>query len=92
MTNGPHLLPTFLVKSRVALLIDGWTNLLSLDVRPPSCVLNAFTDAAVANCDALDGVEDGIISLPGQYNFNAASIVGQTVNCSEPEGIVVITD
>lgn len=62
------------------------------DTRPPSCVLDAFTDAAIAACDELDGVADNIISYPGLCNFQASSLVGQTVNCSDPSGDIVITD
>ncbi|KAH6645214.1 Tannase/feruloyl esterase [Truncatella angustata] len=63
-----------------------------LDVRPPACVLEAFREAAIAECDAADGVEDGIISLPGRCDFAAASIVGQLVDCNNPAGTVAITE
>lgn len=62
-----------------------------IDIQPPPCVLNALTDAAIAACDALDGIEDGVISLPGQCNFSAAAIVGQVVECTNPSGSVTIT-
>ena len=62
------------------------------DTQPPACVLEAFTDAAIDACDLLDGVKDGIISLPGQCHFKASSIIGQTVNCSNPSGQITITD
>jgi hypothetical protein len=63
-----------------------------LDVRPPACVLQAFTDAAVTACDELDGVKDGIITLPGQCLFDATSIVGQTVSCTAPNETIEITE
>lgn len=64
----------------------------SLDVRPPACILQAFTDAAIATCDELDGVKDGIISLPGQCLFDATSIVGQAVSCTAPNETIEITE
>ncbi|KAI8165397.1 hypothetical protein K4K49_011514 [Colletotrichum sp. SAR 10_70] len=63
-----------------------------LDVIPPSCVLNAFTDAAIEACDELDGVKDSIISLPGSCNFNASSLIGQTVACTNPNATITIDE
>ncbi|OOF99186.1 hypothetical protein ASPCADRAFT_204850 [Aspergillus carbonarius ITEM 5010] len=76
------------------LLAEYWPAFLAqlLDTQPPACVLEAFTDAAIDACDLLDGVKDGIISLPGQCHFKASSIIGQTVNCSNPSGQITITD
>ncbi|ETS76935.1 hypothetical protein PFICI_10809 [Pestalotiopsis fici W106-1] len=75
-------------------LYEFWPVLMSniLDVRPPACVLQAFTSSAIAACDDLDGVKDGSISLPGQCRFDAMSMVGQTVNCTAPEGTIQITE
>ncbi|KAJ5294878.1 hypothetical protein N7508_009699 [Penicillium antarcticum] len=61
-----------------------------LDSKPPLCVVEAFTQAAIAECDGLDGVTDGIIAYPGQCHFEASSLVGQKVNCSDPNGAVTI--
>ncbi|KAK6085534.1 feruloyl esterase b precursor [Seiridium cupressi] len=63
-----------------------------LETRPPSCVLQAITKAATAACDGLDGVTDSVIAYPGQCKFDAKSLIGQSVNCSMPNGIVVITE
>ncbi|KAF9873395.1 feruloyl esterase b precursor [Colletotrichum karsti] len=63
-----------------------------LDVVPPACVLNAFTNAAIEACDELDGVQDKIISLPGSCKFNATSLVGQTVACTNPNATVTISE
>ena len=41
---------------------------LETDAQPPSCVLDAFTNAIEA-CDQLDSVKDGIIAFPGQCHF-----------------------
>ncbi|KAJ5381142.1 uncharacterized protein N7496_003570 [Penicillium cataractarum] len=74
--------------------IAGWWGPLTaqiLDVRPPTCVLDAFTNAAIEACDELDGVKDGIIALPGQCHFQASSLIGQKVQCIDPSGEVTIT-
>ncbi|CAG7955148.1 unnamed protein product [Penicillium salamii] len=62
-----------------------------LDTQPPLCVVEAFTQAAIAECDALDGVVDGIIAYPGQCQFDASSLVDQEVNCTNPNGTITIT-
>ncbi|KAJ5767343.1 uncharacterized protein N7511_004959 [Penicillium nucicola] len=62
-----------------------------LDTQPPLCVVEAFTKAAIAECDELDGVTDGIIAYPGQCHFKASSLIGQKVNCTDPSGTVTIT-
>jgi hypothetical protein len=54
----------------------------TLEVFPPPCEIEAFTRAAVANCDTLDGVKDGIIGRPDLCNFTAHSIVGQQFSCN----------
>lgn len=54
-------------------------------------MLEAFTEAAIKSCDLLDGVEDGVIAFPEQCDFDAGSLVGSTVNCSEPNGTIVVT-
>ncbi|KAH8745294.1 tannase and feruloyl esterase-domain-containing protein [Diaporthe sp. PMI_573] len=62
-----------------------------LDTRPPTCVLEAFTEAAIKACDGLDGVEDGVIALPDQCDFDADSLIDSTVSCTEPSGSIVVT-
>ncbi|KAH8771167.1 Tannase/feruloyl esterase [Diaporthe sp. PMI_573] len=49
---------------------------------PPKCELDAITDAAVAACDPLDGVTDGLISDPDACSFDPFSMVGKAVNCT----------
>ncbi|KAJ0117753.1 hypothetical protein J7T55_001953 [Diaporthe amygdali] len=73
---------------------SGYASFLAqlLDVVPPQCVLDAFSNAALDACDELDGVKDSIIALPGSCNFNASDIVGQEVTCTNPNGTVTITD
>lgn len=88
----PVLMADLLGMSNALSAVSTIANSSSIDVQPPACVLQAFTDAAIAACDTLDGVKDGIISLPGQCFFDASSIVGQSVNCTKPSGTIVLTD
>lgn len=48
---------------------------------PAPCEVSAFTKAAVEECDALDGLKDGIISHPELCNFTAGSVVDTTYFC-----------
>jgi hypothetical protein len=50
------------------------------DVLPP-CKLAAFTQAAVAACDARDGVTDGVIGDPMRCRWNPAALVGTATAC-----------
>ncbi|KAJ5693050.1 hypothetical protein N7462_002473 [Penicillium macrosclerotiorum] len=69
----------------------GALNAQLLNIAPPSCVLEAFTNAAIEACDLLDGVKDSVIAYPGQCHFQASSLVGQSVTCSDPSGVITIT-
>jgi feruloyl esterase len=42
------------------------------------CKLAAATAAAIAACDALDGVRDGVIGLPRQCHFDPKALIGTT--------------
>ncbi|KAJ5618104.1 hypothetical protein N7537_003218 [Penicillium hordei] len=50
-------------------------------IYPSPCEVQAFTKAAIKACDRLDGVEDGIISLPNYCNVRAHDFVGQDYTC-----------
>lgn len=52
-------------------------------VYPPQCELEAITEAAIAACDELDGVKDGMISDPDRCTFDPLSLVDQTIQCAE---------
>ncbi|GKT66328.1 feruloyl esterase B precursor protein [Colletotrichum tofieldiae] len=71
--NIEHLIPAGYWASQV---------MLGLGVGPPPCEFEAFTQAAVDSCDALDGAKDGIISLPALCRFDPHSIVGQNFSCN----------
>jgi feruloyl esterase len=51
--------------------------LMNLEDNPiPACKLNAATAAAIAACDAEDGVEDGLIGDPMRCDYDASELVG----------------
>lgn len=49
---------------------------------PRPCELEALTAAAINACDGLDGVMDGIISMPQLCNFDPHSMLGSKFLCS----------
>ncbi|PVH69649.1 feruloyl esteras-like protein B precursor [Cadophora sp. DSE1049] len=53
-----------------------------LGIYPPPCELNAITAAAIEACDKLDGVADGVISLPQLCHFDPKTLVGKTFSCN----------
>ncbi|KAK2591166.1 hypothetical protein QQS21_011142 [Conoideocrella luteorostrata] len=55
----------------------------SLNYYPLPCEMTAITAAAIKACDSLDGVEDGIISLPNLCGFDARSLVGKPFSCDD---------
>jgi hypothetical protein len=61
------------------LLMNGFWGplLMSTTSNPvPACKLAAATAAAVAACDPLDGVEDGVIEDPGRCTYDPTALVG----------------
>ncbi|ETS85169.1 hypothetical protein PFICI_03194 [Pestalotiopsis fici W106-1] len=65
-----------------------------IDQYPYGCELKAITAAAVAYCDPLDGVEDGIVADSDMCleHFNVSSLVGTTVeDCAQTNGSVKIS-
>lgn len=59
-----------------------------LDYFPSPCELDGITAAAIASCDGLDGVLDGIIARPDLCFFAASSVVGQEVSCSNNSTLI----
>lgn len=53
-----------------------------LDVAPPPCEIAALTAAAIAACDADDGLIDGIISDPSHCEFDPIAMVGSPYDCN----------
>lgn len=54
-----------------------------LGAYPRDCEMRAITAAAIAACDELDGVADGIISLPALCNFDPHTLVGKAFHCGD---------
>ncbi|MFC8796592.1 tannase/feruloyl esterase family alpha/beta hydrolase [Promicromonospora sp. NPDC057138] len=50
-------------------------------VSPTKCELGAFNTAAVAACDTIDGVRDGIIDNPQACRWDPRELVGTQVDC-----------
>ena len=42
----------------------------------PACKLAAATTAAIAACDAIDGVKDGVIEDPGRCHYDPKELIG----------------
>lgn len=58
-----------------------------------SCKLNAFTQAAIAQCDTRDGAPaDGIIEQPEDCDYDPHGLVGQTVVCDGQSSTITTTD
>ncbi|KAJ9657709.1 hypothetical protein H2198_004124 [Neophaeococcomyces mojaviensis] len=58
---------------------------------PSDCELDAFTAAAIAACDKLDGVEDGVITRPDQCTFDPSALIGTSIQCPSSDGKQNIT-
>ncbi len=60
-----------------------WPNVVlnNQNYAPAQCEFDAVNKAAVASCDGLDGLLDGIIGAPGLCKFNPQSLVGKTYTC-----------
>ncbi|OAP63433.1 hypothetical protein AYL99_02660 [Fonsecaea erecta] len=52
------------------------------------CVLQSFTSASVAACDALDGVADGVITDLQLCKFDPLALVGTSVQCDGSSEII----
>ena len=46
-----------------------------------SCKLNAATAAAVESCDAIDGVEDGVLADPRRCDYDPGELKGTSLEC-----------
>ena len=55
----------------------------------PACKLQAATAAAVAECDAIDGVKDGVIENPELCHFDPKKLIGTTAGSC---GIITAAD
>lgn len=62
-----------------------WGNLVmqTLNDFVPQCKLAAAQAAAVAACDAADGVKDGVIENPRACTYDPAALVGTSTACGD---------
>jgi hypothetical protein len=52
---------------------------MNLEDNPvPACKLSAATAAAIASCDGIDGVEDGVIEDPNRCAYDPRALIGTT--------------
>jgi hypothetical protein len=56
----------------------GNLNMMLANNYVPQCKFEAATAAAIAACDKIDGVEDGVIENPMQCDFDPKALVGTT--------------
>jgi len=57
-----------------------WGSVVMLETKTfvPACKFNAATQGAVAACDGIDGVKDGVIEDPHRCKFDPKTLVGTT--------------
>jgi hypothetical protein len=59
--------------------------LMNVESNPiPSCKIAAATAAAIAACDEIDGVKDGVIEDPNRCKFDPKSLIGTSAENCEP--------
>lgn len=69
---------TFLVAGYLPTLLMN-----QLNIYPPPCEIQGFTQGALDQCDRLDGLQDGIISHTSSCKFNPYGLVGKTFLCND---------
>ncbi|KAH8810866.1 Tannase/feruloyl esterase [Xylogone sp. PMI_703] len=62
---------------------EQWPQVVMTEERtfPSQCELKYFTDSAIAQCDELDGIKDGVITNPDICNFDPYRLVGKRIPC-----------
>ncbi|MBU3067041.1 tannase/feruloyl esterase family alpha/beta hydrolase [Nocardia sp. NEAU-G5] len=59
---------------------------------PTACEFSAFNQAAVKECDAADGLADGLISDPAKCAFDPRRLIGTKVQCDGKEYTISESD
>ncbi|KAM0435848.1 hypothetical protein ACHAPT_002739 [Fusarium lateritium] len=59
---------------------------------PKPCIFSAIVDATIKACDDLDGIKDGILSLPFQCHFDPSRMVDRKVDCGGEDVTVTKKD
>ena len=73
--------PAIAIEKFIPAAYWGMQVMKNLDYYPPPCEIEGFTQEAISVCDALDGLEDGIISDSDLCDFSAHDIVGKSFSC-----------
>lgn len=55
---------------------------MSLEYYPSQCEFDAITKHAIDAYDEIDGLKDGIISMPGSCHFDPLTVVNKTAPCA----------
>ncbi|GKT66332.1 feruloyl esterase B precursor [Colletotrichum tofieldiae] len=55
---------------------------------PEGCEFDYITAAAIKECDAIDGLVDGLVSDDSLCNFDPMNLVGQQFNCSGKMSVI----
>ncbi|KAK1547730.1 hypothetical protein CPAR01_01697 [Colletotrichum paranaense] len=72
---------------------DFWPSVVMGNIAaPPQCVFLEYQKAIIAECDPQDGAKDGLISAPEKCQFDTSQLIGQSINCTDTGGPVVITE
>ncbi|KAL0933942.1 feruloyl esterase b precursor [Colletotrichum truncatum] len=71
-----------------------WAQILMNDREefPPGCEFDFITAAAIAECDPLDGLVDGLISDESLCKFDPTALVGKQFNCSDTGKVTVLSE
>jgi len=67
-------------------------NMAMMEQFPVKCELDYLTEAAIAACDPLDGVTDGLISNPTACSFDPFSMVGTVFDCTTNNQTMTISN
>ncbi|WP_316520047.1 tannase/feruloyl esterase family alpha/beta hydrolase [Kitasatospora brasiliensis] len=59
---------------------------------PSACEFKAFTDAATAACDPLDGAKDGLVNDASRCEFDPRKLIGTKVVCDGKELTITAAD
>ncbi|WP_225891030.1 tannase/feruloyl esterase family alpha/beta hydrolase [Streptomyces dioscori] len=59
---------------------------------PSKCEFDAFTNAAVASCDSLDGAKDGLVNDASRCDFDPRRLIGTKVVCDGRELTITASD
>jgi feruloyl esterase len=63
-------------------MADSWALTVTHELGPvPQCKYDAANRAAIAACDADDGVRDGLVSRVGSCRFDPRSLIGTRTDC-----------